>query len=384
MGKKSKSKTKPKERKAAGIKVNTKGNEIPRLKLHGPEGVKIWSERVDGLNPVLMVDSGKTWICLDDDVYVSPGGLSFERNEVASALIGGNAANLLPDEGTRHQIDSPTTCPVCLEPASKRCTKCASVYYCSVSCQRAHWKRSHKKACRPNPYPSLYQFDVGISQFRSLPANAFEGHEFLVINPTEKLPSLKSICEECLESADDIFDSVPGFGKDQLDPLWTYQNNMTHPVAKSLQNHFGWTSGIHGVEVMTGYRLAEDHVVYRVMFDDDFLSRRDLDASYYGDACFDWVRENRHVRGKIVIFKQMLTKKQREPVQAPPEARITIAVADDADICFDYELYPVTKAEVAHILQERMTAIEQGKYTRRQWRSKIRQEELMAESGFSL
>jgi hypothetical protein len=37
--------------------------------------------------------------------------------------------------------------PLASEPAFKRCSACIAVHYCSVACQRAHWK-AHKPHCK--------------------------------------------------------------------------------------------------------------------------------------------------------------------------------------------------------------------------------------------
>jgi len=367
MGKKSKSKPPKKDRSGfAGIRPNLQGDEIPRLKHMGDLGKKRWQELSNEMgNPVHQIDhpdDNVVWVCLDDYTHVTPGGIIAEDTG--------------KDDGIRNEISAPTACPMCFKPAENRCSKCKSVWYCSVACQKAHWKKSHKKACKPNP--GLYQFNVSVSQFRSLPESAFEGHEFLVIKPTEQLPSLEAICDECLESADDMFETMPGFGQNQIDPLWTLQNTITHPAAKALQRRFGWTSGSHGIELMTGYRLVEDHFVYRVMFDDDFLNRRDLGQSYYGDACFDWVRSGRHTRGNLVIWKLLVKNKRREPRHF--RSPLVISFTADVDLCFEWEIVPITKAEIAHLLKERMTAIETGQFTRRQWRNVIHEREREIES----
>mmetsp|Transcript_26462 Transcript_26462/g.62987 ORF Transcript_26462/g.62987 Transcript_26462/m.62987 type:complete len:171 (-) Transcript_26462:1307-1819(-) len=39
-------------------------------------------------------------------------------------------------------------CPVCTKPASKRCSRCHQVWYCSTDCQKRHWKiGGHKQVC---------------------------------------------------------------------------------------------------------------------------------------------------------------------------------------------------------------------------------------------
>lgn len=40
------------------------------------------------------------------------------------------------------------TCPVCKKTASKICSGCRSVSYCSVEHQKQHWKKEHKHSCR--------------------------------------------------------------------------------------------------------------------------------------------------------------------------------------------------------------------------------------------
>ncbi|PPS08493.1 hypothetical protein GOBAR_AA12153 [Gossypium barbadense] len=43
-------------------------------------------------------------------------------------------------------------CAVCSNPASKKCSRCKSVRYCSSACQRVDWKDGHKtKLVAPVP-----------------------------------------------------------------------------------------------------------------------------------------------------------------------------------------------------------------------------------------
>ncbi|TYI22745.1 hypothetical protein ES332_A06G124400v1 [Gossypium tomentosum] len=39
-------------------------------------------------------------------------------------------------------------CAVCSNPASKKCSRCKSVRYCSSACQRVDWKDGHKTKCK--------------------------------------------------------------------------------------------------------------------------------------------------------------------------------------------------------------------------------------------
>ena len=43
------------------------------------------------------------------------------------------------------------TCKACdtSDARLSRCARCEAVFYCSVECQRAHWKAGHKHECKP-------------------------------------------------------------------------------------------------------------------------------------------------------------------------------------------------------------------------------------------
>lgn len=58
-------------------------------------------------------------------------------------------------------VDSINTCFTCRSVATQRCTKCLAVYYCSVMCQKSHWKY-HKKWCKD------------AAQYNKLPREEFE------------------------------------------------------------------------------------------------------------------------------------------------------------------------------------------------------------------
>lgn len=385
MGKKSKSKAK--ESDASRILYKPKGNEIPLYRQHDPS---FFRTLVDELNPIKRFDAGETWMCIDDDSFVR-------------RVVDKRTGEMVAERQTVRQHGFPAECPICFRNAQELCSRCSSVFYCGEECQKKHWKlvssvhvsvdmngrftvlkklnafpclqvQCHKKACEQNP--GRYRFNINMNQFRSLPEEAFDGHEFLIIKPTEKLHNLNEICDVCLEPADDIFQKVPGFGNDQIQPLWL-MDNSSHPISKEIRKYFGWTSHCHGVDTLEGYRLSEDHFVYMIMYDDNFLSEMELSPSYYGDACFPHAREGNHTRGNVVIFKLFLKNKKRKKTGL--SHMMTFICSDDDDLEFEHILYPVTKAEIAFMLQERMTAIEQGKYTRRQWRYVIRRAEKRVE-----
>lgn len=43
-----------------------------------------------------------------------------------------------------------SSCAVCSNPASKKCSRCKSVRYCSSDCQLVHWNAGHKRNCKDN------------------------------------------------------------------------------------------------------------------------------------------------------------------------------------------------------------------------------------------
>lgn len=366
MGKKSKSKSKVGSSNGKPAPL-FQGNEIPLIRKIQPS---LFQSLVDELNPILRFDARESWCCADDDSFWTPE-MVIEPGQCEGVAV----LKLVSQRKKIRQHGAPATCPLCFKPAYLQCSVCHSVYYCGPDCQKKHWRESHKKACKPNP--GSYTFNVDIDQFRSLPKEAFEGHEFLVIKPTEKLSSLAEICEVCLESADDVFEKIPGFGQDQIQQHWVMGNGAFHPIAKAVRTHFGWIS-TYEVGNLTGWRHSEDHFVYTLMYDDNFLNQTNLAPSYYGDACFPYAREGKHVRGNLVIFKTLVKNKKRRELDLTGVSFLHIGT-DDNDLQFEYELYPSTKAEIAHMLQERRTAIEQRKYTRRQWRYIIRQEERAVE-----
>lgn len=335
-------------------------NDLPLIRKELPAQFK---SLVDEINPVLRFDTGQTWICFDDDCFISP-----TRNE---------RGELVAERLTIREHGAAADCPMCFKPASLKCSRCQSVFYCGENCQKQHWKKCHKKACVEKPQ-HLYRFDIGIDQFRSLPDEAFEGHDFLVIKPTEKLSSLDEICRDCLESADDVSEKIPGFGCNQIQKNWL-MNNHSDPICKKIQQHFGWTSGIHDISLLEGYMVSESRFAYFLMHDDNFIGQTNLAISYYGDACFPWARQGKHMRGNLLIFKLMFKNKRRVERNFGRAFFLCIQ-SDDDDLQFEYELYPISKAEIGHILQERRKAIEQGKYTRRQWRQIVRGKERTAEA----
>jgi hypothetical protein len=182
-----------------------------------------------------------------------------------------------------------------------------------------------------------------------------------------------------LESADDILD-IPGFGHNQLQSLWAVENSHRNPVAKRIVRKFGWTSGAYSVDLVEGYRMTEDIFVYMVLSDDSFAiptQAPDLQESYYGAGLFpSIIRQGKKVRGNLVIYKILLKNKQwRSQPEVSPNIAFMWVLGDDSTLLYEYEMYPLCKAEIAHMLVERRRALDEDGYTRRTWRKVLRQRE---------
>ena len=80
-----------------------------------------------------------------------------------------------------------------------------------------------------------------------------------------------------------------------------------------------------------------------------------------------------------MIFKLRLVNKRRLPPQPTALMRLLMEVTDDTDVEYDYVLSPSSKAEIAHMLSERMNAKERDAYTDRMWRSELRVAEIREE-----
>lgn len=320
-------------------------NVIPRQRILFPED---WDISVAGIHPFVRPEYA--FMFLDDEKIVD------KHNPDAR-----------PEKITHY-----AHCPMCLRDASQVCSRCGTVNYCSTDCQKAHWKLSHKQACKPNPKP--FKMNLDLTQFQGLSDDCFEGHEFIIVKPSEKLSSLSEICQQVLEPADDLFD-IPGFGVDQLNILWLSQNAQ-HLTYRRMIQRFGWTSGRLSLELVNGYRVAEAKIMYFVLCDDAFQSQTAMAPSYYGEALFGELPPGKHVRGNLVIYKCMLKNKMRQQNRQTPQfPSLLLNLSDDSDITYEFIIAPINKAEIAHLLSERKRAMEEGAYTPRMWRYPIRQTE---------
>ena len=346
-------------------------NDLPSSRVYAPSA---WRDQVAELNPL---DNPEGWICFEADRFV----LSKHPDTGRSS-----------EEGFAFPLPNIGQCPLCFNhaPKSMACGQCRSVFYCSKDCQKKHWKQSHRESCAANP--KLYNINTNLNMFRGLKEavpDAFEGYEFLLIKPTDRFPDdgLVHVCAQVLESADDIME-IAEFGTKQLQPLWAAGNSRKSPIGKKIVKKYGWTSGVYTVEVMEGYRLAENMFAYMVLSDDAFTipeGSPNQKDSYYGASVFpSVVQAGKQVRGNLVVYKTLLKNKQWRAPEQHISPLVNFMLGDDSNLQFEFEMYPICKAEIAHMLVERRRALEENGYSRRMWRHAIRQKERQVEQPETL
>ena len=117
-------------------------------------------------------------------------------------------------------------------------------------------------------------------------------------------------------------------------------------------------------------------MINMILCDDSFLSETSLPESYYGWAAFPTLfRDGKQpVRGNLILFRIQSKNKKKKKIMPPPLTALTI-ITPDADVEHEYEMYPLCKAEVAHMLKDRLNNLEKGMYSRRDWRHTILQRE---------
>ncbi|KAJ3065172.1 U4/U6 small nuclear ribonucleoprotein prp4 [Podochytrium sp. JEL0797] len=250
----------------------------------------------------------------------------------------------------------------------KPCGGCKVTYYCGTVCQRAHWKQSHKIACKPNPH--RYVVSTNPSAFDGLPAAYFEGHEFVKVAATKKFNTLGEICEKTLSGVeDDMF---------KIWPNWlpcTSSSMAPDSLNAKLSKKFGFTSGRWSAEFVRGYEPKENPFCLFVIYDDCFQNESqapNLKTSYYARGLHPQVEDASKVRGNMIVCKlEIVTRKKRQNPAGIEGMMNKLLHGALFDLEYSCEFQPSCLAEMAHFLSERTAAIEQGKFTDRMWRGQI-------------
>ncbi|KAJ3869846.1 hypothetical protein EV359DRAFT_29141, partial [Lentinula novae-zelandiae] len=74
-------------------------------------------------------------------------GVRLEEPESVKILPFGLEELITASELFQAPCSSPVTCALCGGGASKRCSRCSTVFYCSQICQARDWKAKHKNEC---------------------------------------------------------------------------------------------------------------------------------------------------------------------------------------------------------------------------------------------
>mmetsp|Transcript_12145 Transcript_12145/g.14126 ORF Transcript_12145/g.14126 Transcript_12145/m.14126 type:complete len:578 (+) Transcript_12145:128-1861(+) len=78
------------------------------------------------------------------------GNISVRKMAYQNGNMVSDMAKLFRKHGTKQSMDKRNTCILCgkCNDTLSTCSRCKSVTYCSVECQKKHWKE-HKKTCKP-------------------------------------------------------------------------------------------------------------------------------------------------------------------------------------------------------------------------------------------
>jgi tetratricopeptide (TPR) repeat protein len=95
-------------------------------------------------------------------------------------------------------------CDTCSRPnPPKRCGRCSCAFYCSIECQRKHWRGGHKKSCRPleEMRASLPSMDPSAIDHKRAPINSTCGIclEEPIQRPITLAKCTHAFCFSCLK-----------------------------------------------------------------------------------------------------------------------------------------------------------------------------------------
>lgn len=85
---------------------------------------------------------------LDDNKYTRALRSDPEKNGIRLVYSNDKSWHDLAKDLTKHNKLTIRTCGLCKSPASHKCSKCLSIWYCCREHQKEHWKEHKKECCK--------------------------------------------------------------------------------------------------------------------------------------------------------------------------------------------------------------------------------------------
>ena len=171
-------------------------------------------------------------------------------------------------------------CAQCeFKPAKLRCARCCCTRYCSRQCQQLHWKRAHKRQCKPDPLRA--EGDARLLPLRAYRAftdaeRRTDGRFVVILDgpcPRQPLDDRDACCQLIARLPDEEFnvevkaDGAAAQGDDDAadrgDAADDGGRRSFEPTAAAAAR-MGW--GEPCSRVALGWSVEEDALYYRVWF----------------------------------------------------------------------------------------------------------------------
>jgi hypothetical protein len=147
------------------------------------------------------------------------------------------------------------------------------------------------------------------------------------------------------------------------------------------KNSDGHRSASIGHEILYGYRAAEARVAYFNGVTIPSSRNCPLHLRTMERPSFLPCHRESAVGGTW-WFTSFCSRRSNENLQpTSPFPLLMLQMTDDADLQFEYVLFPMNKAELALLLHERKKAMDRGAYTTRMWRNHVRAKERQIEGN---
>ena len=181
-------------------------------------------------------------------------------------------------------------CAVCYNPADYCCSKCHATLYCNEVCQRRHWS-THKPHCANDPLYTLAR-PLSMPLYRDFNKAEIEEKHLAFTLQTGK----------CLGHHTDIRDAhckliTPTDCRFVEFVAIMNKKDIEERITREKAALMDWKQ--MGTELVTGFS-GEDSMVYRLLFDDNFQNRSDLEENFIAHIL---VNSSKATRGKFVVIK---------------------------------------------------------------------------------